>query len=93
MKKIILVLALVLMCSGCAYRAINGIRIQGKKLDCTYNQLTQTYRFKGEQVQATLLRQSTCASDKTAQKVSSIYNLPDVKEGELSFDLDNAEEK
>ena len=73
---------------GAAYRSVNGVRIQGKNVDAKYSQLTQTFSFVGEQVQATILRQSAFTSEKVALNRPEIFNLPSVKEGQLSFSLD-----
>jgi len=81
------VLGAMLCLSGCAYRAVNGVRIQGKDVDAKYSQLTQSFSFKGKEVQATIIRQSTCANNKTAQKVPAVYDMPNIKEGQLTFDL------
>jgi len=82
-----------MICMGltsCAYRAVNGVRIQGKNVDASFSQLTQSFHFKGEQVQATLIRQSTLAGDKTAQKKPEIYGLPNLKEKQLYFELNQS---
>lgn len=89
MRKFLAVVALVtcLFVSGCAYRSVNGVRIQGKNVDCTYSAFTQSFAMKGEALQVTLLRQSTLASSKTATTIPQLYSLPDIKEGDLSFEL------
>lgn len=75
--------------AGCgAYRSVNGIRIQGKNVDAQYSQLTQSFSFKGEQVQATIIRQSALTTEKVALKHPELFNLPNVAEGQLSFKLD-----
>ena len=90
MRKVFMLGMVSIIClsmTSCAYRSINGVRIQGKDVDARYSQLTQTFSFKGKEVQATILRQSTLADAKTAQKATQIYNLADIKEGSLSFEL------
>ena len=75
--------------AGCgAYRSVNGIRIQGKNVDAKYSQLTQTFSFVGEQVQATIIRQSALTTEKVALKHPELFNLPNLAEGQLSFKLD-----
>lgn len=85
--SIVFIVCISLIGCACAYRSINGIRIQGKDVNANYSQLTQTFNFKGKELQATILRQTTFTDAKTAQTVPQIYNLTDIKEGELSFEL------
>ncbi len=89
MLMLAVVMCLVASLVGCgAYRSVNGIRIQGKNVDAKYSQLTQSFSFVGEQVQATIIRQSALTTEKVALKHPELFNLPNVSEGELSFRLD-----
>ena len=91
MKKVAFVFVVLLSCailSGCfVYRSINGVLVQGKDVDCQYNQFTQTFVMKGASLQATILRQSAIAPEKTAANMSWIFNLPNVEEGDLYFEI------
>lgn len=90
-KMLILAVVMCLVASlvGCgAYRSVNGVRIQGKNVDAQYSQLTQSFVFKGDQVQATIIRQSALTTEKVALKHPELFNLPNLAEGQLSFKLD-----
>ena len=83
MKRLILLAIIVSMSvSGCAYHAMNTMRLKAKKLIAQVG----LYRFEGEDADVSILRTSTVLPDKSTRQLK---NNPDVKmkHGEDTYEI------
>lgn len=85
-----ILLCIVVLLPGCTYGSTNLIRIQGTHLDASVNPITNSYNIKGDDVAATIYRQSGMIKKNKDGSTEKPLPMPDIIEGPQSWRLDNA---